>query len=127
MILDGFQKHFKMQTISFEQLGQKFRIIMPNKPPIDVKFATRINDVTDDYIYKKIYHDLVAQLTSIINAVRSTGTNDKLRSNLIQDLENHFKDFDTLYRLDKSSPNLWVTCDINLMKWQRYSFKCTPI
>jgi len=90
VILNSFQKH-----------GESFRIIMPNKPPKDVKFATRINDIRDDFIYKKIFHDLIAELMSLINAVRSSSTNDNVRAIIIDDLIIHFKDFDTLYRFGK--------------------------
>jgi len=101
IILDKFEKDFEKQIIILEKLGEKFRINMPNRPPLDIKFATRINDITDDYIYKTIYHDLVAQLASLIQAVRSTGTNDNLRNIIIQDLLIHFEDFDTLYKFGK--------------------------
>ena len=101
VILGGFQKNFENQINNLEKLGEKFRIIMPNRPPVDVKFATRINDITDDYIYKKIYHDLVAQLISLSHAVRSTSTNDNLRNVIIEDLKIHFQDFDTLYKFGK--------------------------
>ena len=101
VILDKFQKNFETQIDNLEKLGEKFRIIMPNRPPVDVKFATRLNDITDDYIYKKIYHDLVAQLMSLTHAVRSTSTNDNLRNIIIQDLIGHFEDFDTLYKFGK--------------------------
>ena len=101
VIMDRFQKDFEKQINNLEELGEKFRIIMPNRPPVDVRFATRINDVTDDYIYKKIYHDLIAQLMSLIAAVRSTSTNDNLRKTIIQDLIIHFEDFDTLYKFGK--------------------------
>ncbi|MGH4122067.1 MAG: DUF3231 family protein [Clostridium sp.] len=101
IILDEFQVHFEKQIKNLEELGEKFRIIMPNRPPVDVKFATRVNDITDDYIYKKIYHDLIAQLMSLIHAVRSTSTNDNLRNTIIQDLTIHFEDFDTLYKFGK--------------------------
>ena len=101
IILDGFQKHFEKQIDNLEKLGEDFRIIMPNRPPVDVKFATRVNDITDDYVYKKIYHDLIAQLMSLIHAVRSTSTNDNLRNVIIQDLIIHFEDFDTLYKFGK--------------------------
>ena len=101
IILDRFMKHFDKQIAILEELGEKFRIIMPSRPPLDVKFATSINDITDDYIYKKIYHDLIAQLMSLIHAVRSTSTNDNLRNIIIQDLTIHFEDFDILYKFGK--------------------------
>ena len=101
IILDGFMKHFDKQIGILEGLGQKFRIIMPNRSPLDVNFSTSINDITDDYIYKKIFHDLIAQLMSLIHAVRSSSTNDKLRNIIIDDLKIHFEDFDTLYRFGK--------------------------
>jgi len=101
IILDGFQKHFDKQIAILEELGQRYHIIMPNRSPLDVKFATSINDIADDYIYKKIYHDLIAQLMSLIHAVRTSSTNDKLRHVIIQDLTIHFKDFDTLYKFGK--------------------------
>lgn len=101
VLLDRFKKHFIKQIDILEKLGVKFRIIMPGKPPLDIKFATRINDITDDYIYKKIYHDMVAQLMSLTNAVRSTNTNDNLRSLVIDDLTVHFEDFDALYKFGK--------------------------
>jgi len=101
IILNSFQENFENQIKILEDIGKKFRIILPNRPPLDVKFATRINDITDDYIYKKIYHDLIAQLVSLIHAVRSTSTNDKLRDIFIKDLKIHFKDFDTLYKFGK--------------------------
>lgn len=101
IVLDGFLKHFVKQTEVLEKLGEKFRIILPSRPPLDVKFATRINDITDDYIYKKIYHDLVAELISLIHSVRSSSTNDNLRNIIIQDLITHFEDFDILYKFGK--------------------------
>lgn len=100
-VLDGFLKHFVKQIDILEELGQKFRIIMPTRPPLDVKFATSINDISDEYIYKKIFHDLVAQLMSLIHAVRSTSTNDNLRKIIIDDLIIHFEDFDVLYKFGK--------------------------
>lgn len=101
IILDGFMKHFDKQIAVLEELGDRFRIIMPGRPPLDLKFATSINDITDDYIYKKIYHDLIAELMSLIHAVRSTSTNDKLRIIIIEDLTTHFEDFDILYKFGK--------------------------
>lgn len=101
IVLDKFMKHFDKQIAVLEELGEEYRIIMPSRPPLDIKFATSINDITDEYIYKKIYHDLIAELMSLIHAVRSTSTNDNLRNIIIQDLTTHFEDFDILYKFGK--------------------------
>lgn len=101
IILDKFMKHFDKQIAILEELGEEYRIMMPSRPPLDSKFATSINDITDEYIYKKIYHDLIAELMSLIHAVRSTSTNDNLRHIIIQDLTTHFDDFDILYKFGK--------------------------
>ncbi len=101
IILNKFLNHFEKQIAILEQLGDKFQIIMPKKPPLDIKFATSINEITDEYIYKKIFHDLVAELMSLIHAVRSSSTNDNLRAIVIKDLLTHFEDFDILYRFGK--------------------------
>ncbi|WP_461389864.1 DUF3231 family protein [Desulfosporosinus fructosivorans] len=101
IILDKFMKHFDKQIAILEGLGEEYRIMMPSRPPLDIKFATSINDITDEYIYKKIYHDLIAQLMSLIHAVRSSSTNDNLRHIIIQDLTTHFEDFDILYKFGK--------------------------
>lgn len=100
-VLDRFIKHFEKQIKVLEEMGEMFRLIMPGKPPLDNKFAVSINDITDEYIYKKIYHDLVAELMSLIHAVRTTSTNDYLRNVIIQDLITHFEDFDVLYKFGK--------------------------
>lgn len=100
-VLDTFLKHFEGQISVLEGEAKKFSIVMPSKPPLDIKFAASINEITDEYIYKKIYHDLIAQLMSLIHAVRTTSTNDNLRNSVIQDLITHFKDFEILYKFGK--------------------------
>lgn len=101
VVLDGFLKHFKKQITILEKMGAKYNLIMPVRPPLDVKFAVSINEITDEYIYKKIYHDLIAELMSLIHAIRSSSTNDDLRNIIIKDLEGHFADFDVLYKFGK--------------------------
>ena len=100
-LLNKFQKNYEKQIAYLEELGKKFRIILPNRPPFSIKFETRLNDMTDDYIYKKVYHDLIAQLMSLIHAVRSTSTNDNLRNTITKDLIIHFEDLDNLYKYGK--------------------------
>ncbi len=101
IILDQFRRHLHKQVSILEKMGQKFGLIMPTRPPLDIRMATRINEITDDYIYKKIYHDLVAELITMSHALRSTSTNDMLRNIIIKDLTSHLADFDSLYKFGK--------------------------
>lgn len=101
ILLNNFLKHFNNQITVLEEMGTKFNLIMPVRPPLDVKFAVGINEITDEYIYKKIYHDLIAELMSLIHAVRSSSTNDDLRTIIIKDMKTHFADFDHLYKFGK--------------------------
>ena len=93
--------HNEKEIAILEELGQRYHIVMPNRSPLDVNFSTNINDITDDFIYKTIFHDLIAHLMSLIHAVTSTNTNDKLRHVFIEDLTIHIKDFDTLFKFGK--------------------------
>ncbi|MCR3922585.1 MAG: DUF3231 family protein [Firmicutes bacterium] len=100
-VLNRFLKHFESQVTILEEEAKKFNISMPGKPPLDTKFAASINEISDEYIYKKIYHDLMAELMSLIHAVRTSSTNDHLRDTIIRDLTTHFKDFEILYKFGK--------------------------
>ncbi len=47
IILNGFLKNFNKQIDVLEDLGIMYRLIMPSKPPLDIKFTTRINERLD--------------------------------------------------------------------------------
>ncbi|MDW7683832.1 MAG: DUF3231 family protein [Bacillota bacterium] len=101
ILLDRFLNHFGNQIAALEKEAKKFSIIVPIKPPLDIKIATSLNEITDEYIYKKAYHDFIAELMSLIHAVRTSSTNDNLRNMIIQDLKTHLKDLEALYKFGK--------------------------
>ena len=37
IVLEGFLKHFEKQIVVLEEEGKRFQIIMPSKPPLDIK------------------------------------------------------------------------------------------
>ncbi|MBS4022991.1 MAG: DUF3231 family protein [Dethiobacter sp.] len=101
IVLNTLLTHFKQQIDILEKEGRKFKITLPTRPPLDIKFSTSINDITDEYIYHKIIADMMAQLFSLTHALRSTTTNDTLRVHVINDLTGHIKDFEMLYKYGK--------------------------
>jgi hypothetical protein len=71
------------------------------KKVLDIKFATSLNEITDEYIYLKTFADMMAELFSLTHALRSATTNDSLRDYIITDLTVHIKDFESLYKIGK--------------------------
>lgn len=101
IILNTLLNHFQEQITILENHGKKFQINLPKRPPLDIKFATSLNEITDEYIYLKILADMMAQLFSLTHALRSSTTNDAFRDYVIGDLTIHIKDFETLYKFGK--------------------------
>ena len=96
-LLEDTKKHMKVM----EEEGKNFKIPVPDKPPVEIKFQASINQVTDKFIYKKIFADMMAELFTISRTVRSTTTNDRLRKLFVQDMLAHVRNFELLYMFSK--------------------------
>lgn len=96
-LLADTKKHMK----TMEQEGEKFKIPLPDRPPLDIKFAVSINQITDKLIYKKIFADMIAELFTISRAVRTSTTNDRIRKIFVDDMLSHIRNFEILYKYSK--------------------------
>jgi len=101
LLMDRFLEDTKKHMKVMEEEGQKFKIPVPDKPPRDIKFEANINQVTDKFIYNKIFADMVAELYTISRTVRSTTTNDRLRKVFTQDMLAHLRNFEFLFKYGK--------------------------
>lgn len=101
LLLDRLLEDTKKHMQAMEGEGKKFKIPVPDKPPMEVKFHASINQVTDKFIYKKVFADMMAELFSISRAVRSTTTNDRLRKLFTEDMLTHIRNFELLYKYSK--------------------------
>ncbi len=102
LLLDRFLKDVKKNMSTMEQEGAKFKIPVPQRPPLELKFEASINQVTDKFIYRKILADMMAELFTISRAVRSSTTNDRLRKIFIDDMQTHLRNFEFLYKYSKA-------------------------
>ncbi len=100
-ILGIYLKHFQTQTEQLEKEAKKFQIKVPNRPVIDIKTSTKVDEITDKFIYKRVYADMLAEMLSLNSSVRTTLTNDRLRSTFKEYLLSHMKDFELLYKYGK--------------------------
>jgi len=101
MLLGMFLKHFQTQTEQLEKEARKFKIKAPSRPVIDVKTSTSVDEITDKFIYKRVYADMLAEMFSLNTSVRTTLTNDRLRSTFKSYLMSHVGDFELLYKYGK--------------------------
>lgn len=101
LVLNNLLNHYEKQAFILEQEGKKFKIEVPKRPPYKIKTSAQVDVITDTYIYRNIYNGLVAQLYSLMTAYLSSTTNDGVRKILKEDLTQHIKDFETLYKYGK--------------------------
>jgi len=101
ILLGMFLKHFQTQTEQLEKEAKNFKIKVPARPVIDIKTSTRVDEITDKFIYKRVYADMLAEMLSLNSAVRTTLTNDRLRSTFKTYLLSHVSDFELLYKFGK--------------------------
>jgi hypothetical protein len=101
LLLDRLLKDVKKHMDTMEKEGENFKLPVPERPPLDLKFSASINQVTDKFIYRKIFADMMAELFTISRAVRSSTTNDRLRKIFIDDMLTHVKNFEVLYKFSK--------------------------
>lgn len=101
LVLNTLLNHYEKQALILEQQAQKYKIEVPQRPPYKIKTSVQVDVITDTYIFRNIYNGVVSQLFSLMTAFRSTTTNDSLRKIIADDLKQHLKDFETLYKYGK--------------------------
>ncbi len=96
-LLDEWDKH----VINYEDKAKKLQLKVSKRPPYDYKTSAKINQITDDFIFKRVYNDIVAQMYPLITAYRTSTTNDSVRKIIRNDLEDHLKHFELIYKYGK--------------------------
>lgn len=96
-LLDQWEKHIQ----EYEGVVKKYQIKAPDRPPFDYKTSLKVNQITDVYVFRRIYNDVVAQMYSLTTGYRTSTTNDSVRKIIREDLEAHIQSFETIYKYGK--------------------------
>ncbi len=96
-LLDEWKKFIKL----YEDKAESLKLKVPKRPPYDYKTSVHVSQFTDEYMFKKIYNDLIADLYPLITAYRTSTTNDSVRKMIHDDLIDHLKGFELLYKYGK--------------------------
>ena len=94
-------KDFQTQSEQLEKLSKKFKVKVPSRPAIDIKTSTRIDEITDKFIYKRVTADMITELLSLNAAVRTTLTNDSMRNIFKDFLFSHLDGLELLHKYGK--------------------------
>jgi len=97
-LLNQWDKHIEI----YETISKNYQLKAPKRPPYDYKTSLKVNQVTDVYVFKRIYNDIVAQMYSLTTGYRTSTTNDTVRKAIRKDLEAHIKSFETIYKYGKA-------------------------
>ena len=95
--LDNLQNHVNQLVDE----ATKFKIKHTRRPPRDVKTSMTIEEFTDQYIYRAFYGDFEENCFRLNRAVRSSTTNDRLRSVFRQLLKKRLDNFNDFLELGK--------------------------
>ncbi|KUO53412.1 MAG: hypothetical protein APF76_09225 [Desulfitibacter sp. BRH_c19] len=102
VLLKAHLHNFNHQVRTLEDRAEKFNIRAPNRPPRTIKVSTQLNEMTDELIFRKLFHDLLAELFSLSRSIISSITNDNLRGTFRKFLTSHLNDYHKLVLLGKN-------------------------
>lgn len=85
IILEQVLDDLNNQVNLLEEQTVYFQLKVPSRPPYDGKTSQRVNIVRDEYIFRTILNGVTNDLFSLVQAVRNSTTNDRLRT-LLRDM-----------------------------------------
>ncbi|MCK8827211.1 DUF3231 family protein [Natroniella acetigena] len=98
LLLSQHLKNFQKQVKILENIAKKIKIKVPSKPPEQIKISTKIDEISDKMIFKKISTDLISELYLMSQATSRSRVNDNLRNNFINFVTSHLTDLNDLYK-----------------------------
>jgi len=96
-IKDDFEKQVKI----LEKETERFEIKVPRRPPESVKISDRVEEFSDQYIYREVFNLLKEDLFTLSRTVRTSTTNDRLRRIFRRFLKNQLYNFDDFLKFGK--------------------------
>lgn len=102
LLLSRFLHTFTKESTVLEEEAARYTVTLPKRPAVDIRIDKKLDELTDRYIYRRIFEDLVTQMVVLGRAYRTTTTNDRLRELFRNALLGHAYQFEILYKLGKT-------------------------
>lgn len=100
IILNAGEKVLNKQVKILEQWLKRYAIKFPDRPPYDLKTATKLDIVTDKYIFRRIFAGMQAFLNIHMQAFTQVPS-PKLREQLKKFLSQEMELYDLMYEYGK--------------------------
>lgn len=101
LVLDSFIHSFNKQIEALEKEAESLQLLTPRRPALDIKTSAKVDEITDKYIFKRSSTDMLVEMSSLTQAVRTTLTSDRLRKLFTEFLYSHLNQYESLYKYGK--------------------------
>jgi len=101
LIANNHLDDFQSQVATLEALGKHFKLQVPTRPPAQIKISTQLEAITDKFVHRKFFSDLISELKILSDALTTSTTNDRLRKHLSSFVLDHLKNYEELYKFGK--------------------------
>lgn len=101
LLLGQFLSTFLKESKILEEQASRYAVTLPKRPSADIKIDKKLDEMTDKYIYRRIFEDLVTEMYALIRAYRTSTTNDTIRELFKDALLGHAMQFQLLYKYGK--------------------------
>lgn len=98
LLINQHINQFQSEIKTMEEMATQYKVKASSKPPVNLKFTTQINQITDQMIYDLIYAEMIAELYTLARAVKATTTNDNLRQVFADQMISHLRLFQVFYQ-----------------------------
>jgi hypothetical protein len=101
VLLDNHIKHFQAQAKDLEDEAIKYKVKAPSRTPVQIRFSTQVDQISDKFIFDLIITEMRAELYALKRAVTSTTTNDYLRNIITKHMLDHINDYKIFFKYGK--------------------------
>jgi len=101
LLLSPFLDTFVKESKILEDEAARYAVTLPKRPAVDIRIDKKLDELTDRYIYRRIFEDLVTQMMVLGRAYRTTTNHDRLRELFKNALLGHAYQFQTLFKFGK--------------------------
>lgn len=101
LMLSRFLHTFIKESKILEDEATRCTVPLPKRPAVDIRIDKKLDELTDRYIYRRIFEDLVTQMVVLGRSYKTTTNNDPLRELFKNALLGHAYQFQILFKYGK--------------------------